>query len=56
MPEKSRIVAVGLLSKQDLNLLGQAFPLDGDDPFADLLMAIDVADEKHRDGFTHANA
>lgn len=44
------IVAVGLLTQQDLDLLGsgfrRAFRLDDSPCFEDLLRAIDVAEEK----------
>ena len=46
MPD--RIVAVGLLTQQDLDLLGQSFdrlwPVDDAPCFIDLLEAIDEAD------------
>lgn len=48
MPEYQRIVAVGLLTQHELELLGQgfdrAFPIDSDNVFEDLLRAIDEAD------------
>lgn len=47
-----RIVAVGLLTKRDLNLLGPAFdrawPVEEAPAFNELLRAIDEADEKLR--------
>jgi hypothetical protein len=48
MPE--RIVAVGLLTKRDLTLLGPAFdrawPVEEAPAFSELLRAIDEADRK----------
>jgi hypothetical protein len=48
MPESRRIVAIGLLTQQELEMLGQgfdrAFPVDDDLVFKDLLRAIDRAD------------
>ena len=50
MPDDDRIVAVGLLTKRDLALLGPHFarlyPVLPDAGFADLLNAIDLADEE----------
>ncbi len=44
-----RIVAVGLLTRQDVELLGHGFsrlwPVDQTPCFSDLLQAIDEADE-----------
>ena len=52
MSETQRIVAVGLLTEQGLELLGQgfdrAFPIDGTSSFGDLLQAIDEADREFR--------
>ena len=52
-PEESeRIVAVGLLTQTDLDVLGQgfrrAFRIDSDPCFDDLLAAIDAADERRQ--------
>lgn len=48
MPQGPPIVAVGLLTQHELDLLGQgfdrAFPLDSENVFEDLLQAIDQAD------------
>ena len=48
MPECQPIVAVGLLTQHELELLGQgfdrAFPIDSENVFEDLLKAIDEAD------------
>jgi hypothetical protein len=50
--DQERIVAVGLLTQQDLGLLGptfdRAWPVDEVPCFSDLLRAIDEADEKLR--------
>ena len=50
MPELRQIVAIGLLTQQDLEMLGQgfdrAFPLDNELVFEDLLQAIDKADRE----------
>ena len=47
---KDRIVAVGLLTEQDLNLLGESFtrvwPMDDTPCFSELLEAIDEATGK----------
>ena len=47
---KDRIVAVGLLTQQDLNLLGptfeRAWPVEEVPAFNELLRAIDEADRK----------
>jgi hypothetical protein len=47
---RERIVAVGLLTQQDLNLLGPAFgrawPVEDVPAFEELLRAIDEADRK----------
>ena len=47
MPECQPIVAVGLLTQHELDLLGQgfdrAFPIDSENVFEDLLKAIDEA-------------
>jgi hypothetical protein len=49
---KDRIVAVGLLTEQDLNLLGHSFtrvwPVDDTPCFSQLLEAIDEADREIR--------
>ncbi len=46
------LVAVGLLSKRDLNMLGQgftrAYPVNPNTDFSDLLKAIDVADQAYK--------
>jgi len=50
MNRSQHIVAIGLLTQQDLNLLGRgfdrAFPVDPTPCFDDLLQAIDEADRK----------
>jgi hypothetical protein len=50
MPEDARIVAVGLLTQHDLNVLGagftRAYPVGEDAEFDDLLRAIDEADRR----------
>ena len=47
-----RIIAIGLLTLSDLERLGESFtrlwPLDNTTDFADLLRAIDEADERLR--------
>ena len=52
MAESPRIVAIGLLTQHELELLGQgfdrAFPVDEKLVFEDLLRAIDEADSKCR--------
>ena len=51
---QQRIVAVGLLTKQDLNLLGPTFdrvwPVEEAPSFNELLRAIDDADRKLQQG------
>jgi hypothetical protein len=51
-PRAERIVAVGLLTEQDLGVLGQgfrrAYRLPHDHDFHDLIAAIDHADGKQR--------
>lgn len=51
MIDSRRIVAVGLLTQADLDLLGQtfdrAFPLEEETLFDDLLSAIDRAEMDH---------
>lgn len=53
-PQDERIVAVGLLTEQDLSVLGQgfrrAYPVERDHDFQALLRAIDRADHERRDG------
>ena len=48
LPTKDRIVAVGLLTERDLEILGSTFnrawPVDETPCFNDLLVAIDEAD------------
>jgi len=48
MPDRDRVVAVGLLTQRDLTVLGQgfrrAFPIDDRHEFDDLLRQIDDAD------------
>lgn len=48
--ERRRIIAVGLLTQQDLELLGptfgRAFPVDDTPCFTNLLRAIDEADRE----------
>ena len=50
MPHSSHIVAIGLLTQADLNLLGKgfdrAFPIDSAPCFEDLIRAIDEVDHK----------
>jgi hypothetical protein len=50
--EAERIVAVGLLTQTDLDMLGQgfrrAFRIDDDPCFDDLLAAIDAAEERRQ--------
>ena len=50
MPESRQIVAIGLLTQQDLEMLGQgferAFPLDNRLVFEELLRAIDEAERQ----------
>ena len=50
MPESRQIVAIGLLTQQDLEMLGQgferAFPVDNQLLFEDLLRAIDEAERR----------
>jgi hypothetical protein len=52
MSDHPRIVAIGLLTKRDLDLLGQGFdrtfPIDRTGGFEDLLKAIDEADRRLR--------
>lgn len=48
MPESRQIVAIGLLTQQDLEMLGQGFdralPINHELVFEELLRAIDQAD------------
>ena len=50
--EQERIVAVGLLTRRDLNLLGPTFdrvwPVENVPHFSELLRAIDEADRRLR--------
>lgn len=50
MAESRQIVAIGLLTQQDLEMLGQgfdrAFPINDELVFEDLLRAIDDADRE----------
>ena len=52
-----RIVAIGLLTQHDLDLLGsgfrRAFKVDADPCFDDLLAAIDEAEERSDRAKTH---
>jgi len=52
MPKPAQIVAIGLLTQHELDLLGQgfdrAFPINNDNRFEDLLRAIDQAEEQAR--------
>jgi len=52
--EPERIVAVGLLTQSDLDMLGQgfrrAFRIDENPSFEDLLAAIDAAEERRTGG------
>lgn len=54
MSEFPRILALGLLTQQDLNLLGKSFdrvfPMDGTEGFEDLLQAIDESDRQLQAG------
>ncbi len=49
---RDRVVAVGLLTQADLDVLGQgfrrAYPIADEDDFTSLLAAIDEADRRHR--------
>lgn len=51
---QERIVAVGLLTRRDLNLLGptfdRAWPVEDAPAFNELLRAIDEADRRLHDG------
>lgn len=51
MPD-DRIVAIGLLTKGDVQRLGETFtrlwPVDQSSDFSELLRAIDEAEENHR--------
>ena len=51
MPDE-RIVAIGLLTKGDVQRLGETFtrlwPVDQATDFSELLQAIDEAEERHR--------
>ena len=51
MPDE-RIVAIGLLTKGDVQRLGETFtrlwPVDQSTDFSELLQAIDDAEESHR--------
>ena len=51
MPDE-RIVAIGLLTKGDVQRLGETFtrlwPVDQSTDFSELLQAIDEAEEAHR--------
>ena len=55
--DQDRIVAVGLLTERDLDLLGPAFkwawPVEDAPQFEDLLVAIDEADEELRQAKLH---
>lgn len=54
MPDSPRIVAIGLLTQHELELLGQefdrAFPISDELVFEDLLQAIDEAEQAHAAG------
>lgn len=54
-----RIVAVGLLSAQDLEVLGRGFrraiPVEDVDQFDALIRAIDEADQRHRSAQERSN-
>ena len=58
--DQDRIVAVGLLTRRDLMLLGPAFdrlwPVEEAPEFNDLLRAIDDADQKLRQEMPPARA
>jgi hypothetical protein len=51
---QERIVAIGLLTRRDLNNLGptfdRAWPVEEAPAFNELLRAIDDADRRHHDG------
>jgi hypothetical protein len=51
--ERERIVAIGLLTQSDLDLLGsgfrRAFLVDETPCFDDMIRAIDIADQKARE-------
>ena len=51
---QERIVAIGLLTKQDLSLLGptfdRAWPVEDAWSFTELLRAVDEADRKSEEG------
>lgn len=51
--DQDRIIAVGLLTRRDLSLLGPTFdrlwPVEDAPAFEELLRAIDAADEKLRE-------
>lgn len=51
MTEQDRIVAVSLLTEQELTAVGQGlkhvYPIGADHPFNDLLRAIDLAEQAH---------
>ena len=50
MSDSPQIVAIGLLTQHELELLGEgfdrAFPIDNENVFEDLLQAIDEADRE----------
>ena len=52
MPDRDKIVAVGLLTRADLHALGEnfrrAFPVEDLDGFDGLLRAIELADEDYQ--------
>ena len=54
MAESPPIVAIGLLTQHELELLGlgldRVFPIDAENAFEDLVRAIDEADRRCRSG------
>jgi hypothetical protein len=54
VPKSPQIVAIGLLTQRDLDILGQgfdrAFPIDEELVFEDLLQAIDEAELELKSG------
>ena len=55
MPSRERVIAVGLLTEQDLTVVGESFQracwTDSDDYFGDLLVAMGQADRALRRTF-----
>lgn len=54
MAEKTDVVAIGLLTARDLDILGagfrRAYPIEESPAFVDLLQAIDEAERKRAHG------